>query len=193
RRIAESLGPAEKLLQLIINFPDHLWHNRPGVMRNGKWKAATRKEIQEHKTSGRVHGGEWRDAGPNSTAIEQVYGPLADIRQGSNPLAAICQANNDLAPRRASYVMKETDWRDMKVVCAAFMLVQSRAGEPITEEQNGKKVVLFQDDDYRAIGEAMVKLYQRGSNRMMNPKLIQRVGEVLNLPGVVTMNRTLNL
>ncbi len=183
RRIAESLGPAEKLVQLIINFPDHLWHNRPGVMRDGKWKAATRKEIQEHKTSSRVRGGEWRDAGPNSTAIEQVYGTLADI----------WQANNELAARLASYFMKETDWRDMKVVCAAFMLVQSRAGEPIMEEQNGQKVVLFHDDDYREIGEAMVKLYERGSNRMMNPKLIQRIGDVLSLPGVVTLNRVLGL
>ena len=43
-----------------------------------------------------------------------------------------------------------------------------------------------------SVGEAMIKLYERGSNRMMNPKLIQRVGEVLSLPGVVTMNRTLN-
>ena len=67
RRIAESLGPAEKLVQLMINFPDHLWHNRPGVMRNGKWKAATRKEIKEHKTSGRVRGGEWREPGANPT------------------------------------------------------------------------------------------------------------------------------
>ena len=182
RRIAESLGPAEKLVQLIINFPDHLWHNRPGVVRNGKWKAANRKEIEEHKKNGRVRNGEFRAPGPNPEAIEQVYGTMADI----------WQANNELAARLASYVMKETDWRDMKVVCAAFMLVQSRAGEPITEEQNGKKVVLFHDDDYRDIGEAMIKLYERGSNRMMNPKLIQRVGEVLSLPGVVTMNRTLN-
>src|SRR5215471_2591600 len=182
RRIAESLGPAEKLVQLIINFPDHLWHNRPGVVRDGKWKAATRKEIEEHKTSGRVRNGKFRPPGSNPEAIEQVYGTIADI----------WQANNELAARLASYIMKETDWRDMKVVCAAFMLVQSRAGEPITEEQNGKKVVLFHDDDYRDIGEAMIKLYERGSNRMMNPKLIQRVGEVLSLPGVVTMNRTLS-
>jgi hypothetical protein len=181
RRIAESLGPAEKLVQLIINFPDHLWHNRPGVMRNGKWKAATRKEIAEHKTTKRVRNGDFRPPGPNPEAIDQVYGTLADI----------WQANNELAARLASYIMKETDWRDMKVVCAAFMLVQSRAGEPITEEQNGKKVVLFHDDDYRDIGEAMIKLYERGSSRMMNPKLIQRVGEVLGMPGVVTMNRTL--
>jgi hypothetical protein len=182
RRIAESLGPAERLVQLIINFPDHLWHNRPGVVRNGKWKAATRKEIEEQKKNGRVANGEFHEAGPNVEAIEQVYGALADI----------WTANNELAARLASYVMKETDWRDMKVVCAAFMLVQSRAGEPIAEEQNGKRVVLFQDDDYREMGDAMIKLYERGSNRMMNPKLIQRVGEVLSLPGVVTMNRTLS-
>jgi hypothetical protein len=182
RRIAESLGPAEKLIQLIINFPDHLWHNRPGVVRDGKWKAATRKEIEEHTKNGRLRNGEFREPGPNPDAIEQVYGALADI----------WTANNELAARLASYVMKETDWRDMKVVCAAFMLVQSRAGEPVAEEQNGKKVVLFHDDDYRDIGEAMIKLYEKGSNRMMNPKLIQRVGEVLSLPGVVTMNRTLS-
>src|SRR5262245_45786827 len=181
RRIAESLGPAEKLVQLIINFPDHLWHNRPGVVRQGKWKAATRQEIAEQQKNGRLRNGDFRAAGPNIEAIEQVYGALADI----------WSAHNELAARLASYVMKETDWRDMKVVCAAFMLVQSRAGEPITEEQNGQRVVLFHDDDYRAIGEAMLKLYERGSNRMMNPKLLLRVGEVLNLPGVVTMNRTM--
>ena len=181
RAIAESLGPAEKLVQLIINSPDHLWHNRPGVVRDGKWKAATRKEIDEHMKDGRVRGGEFREPGPNPEAIEQVYRTLADI----------WQANNELGARLASYVMKETDWRDMKVVCAAFMLVQSRAGEPITEEEKGKKVVLFHDDDYREIGEAMIKLYERGSNRMMNPKLIQRIGQVLALPGVAATNRRL--
>src|SRR6185436_13291393 len=94
RRIAESLGPAEKLVQLIINFPDHLWHNRPGVIRNGKWKAATRKELEEQKSGGRVRGGTFQAAGLNSAAIEQVYGTLADI----------WQANNELAARLASYV-----------------------------------------------------------------------------------------
>src|SRR5688572_25234660 len=182
RAIAESLGPAERLVQLIINFPDHLWHNRPGVIRNGKWTAATRQEVQAYKANGRLANGEFRPAGPNPEAIEQVYGALADI----------WQANNELAARLASYIMKETDWRDMKVVCAAFMLVQSRAGAPITEEQNGRKVVLFHDDDYRDVGEAMIKLYERGSNRMMNPKLIDRINTVLSLPGVMTMNRAMS-
>src|SRR5437867_12631276 len=88
RRIAESLGPAEKLVQLIINFPDHLWHNRPGVVREGKWKAATRKEIEEHKKNGRVRNGEFREPGPSVDAIEQVYGALADIWTANNELAA---------------------------------------------------------------------------------------------------------
>jgi hypothetical protein len=178
RRIAEALGPAEKLVQLIVNFPDHLWHNRPGVVRNGKWKAATRQEIQEHQMSGCLGNGEFQPAGPNPKAIEQVYHTLAEI----------WEANNELAARLASYVMKETDWRDMKVVCAAFMLVQSRAGQPVTEQQNGRQAVLFHDDDYRAIGEAMIKLYERGSNRMLNPKLIQRIGEVLSLPAIAAIN-----
>src|SRR5688500_10048634 len=104
RAIAESLGPAERLVQLIINFPDHLWHNRPGVIRNGKWNAATRQEVQAFKANGRLASGEFRPAGPNPEAIEQVYGALADI----------WQANNELAARLASYIMKETDWRDMK-------------------------------------------------------------------------------
>ena len=82
---------------MITNFPDHLWHNRPGVVRNGKWKAATRKEVEEHKTSGRVRDGDFRAAGPNPEAIERVYGTLADI----------WQANNELAARLASYILKE--------------------------------------------------------------------------------------
>src|SRR6185436_15687342 len=107
---------------------------------------ATRKEIEEHTKNGRLRNGEFRAPGPNPEAIEKVYGALADI----------WSANNELAARLASYVMKETDWRDMKVVCAAFMLVQSRAGEPIVEEQGGKRVVLFNDDDYREVGDAMI-------------------------------------
>ena len=39
--MAEALGPAEKLVNLIINFPDHLWHNRPGVIRG--WGVTTRR------------------------------------------------------------------------------------------------------------------------------------------------------
>ena len=177
--LAESLGPAEKLVNLIINFPDHLWHNRPGVIRNGKWRAATRQEVQEHREHGRLRNGEFRPAGPNTEAIVRVYSTLAEI----------WQANNELAARLASYMMRETDWRDMKMICAAFMLVQSKAGEAVCDDDDG--TVLFHDDDYREIGEAMIKSYQRGSDRMMNPKIILRIRDVLSIPEVADLNRRL--
>ena len=181
--LAETLGPAEKLLDLIINFPDHLWHNRPGVVTGGKWKAATRAQVRDYAQNGRLANGagEYRQPGPNIEAIEKVYTALADI----------WNTNQELAARLASYVMRETDWRDMKVVCAAFMLVQDRCGAPVYDESDGHREVLFLDDDYREVGEAMVKFYQRSSNKMMNPKLIQRVGQVLALPGVIEINRLL--
>ena len=49
--------------------------------------------------------------------------------------------------------------------------------------------ILFLDDDFREVGEAMLKTYQRGSNRMMNPKLILRIRDVLSLPEVAQINR----
>lgn len=180
--MAEALGPAEKLVDLIINFPDHLWHNRPGVVRSGKWKAATRAEVQEYQAQGRVSsGGSFRAPGPNNEAIGRVYATFAEI----------WQANNELAARLASYIMRETDWRDMKTLCAAFMLVQNKSGEPIYDEVDGAREVLFLDDDYREVGEAMIKSYERGSNRMMNPKLILRIRDILSLPEVAEINRRL--
>jgi hypothetical protein len=182
RVLAESLGPAEKLVNLIINFPDHLWHNRPGVMRNGRWTAANRQQIQEHLEHGRLAaGGDFRPPGPNVEAIVRVYSTLTEI----------WQANNELAARLASYMMRETDWRDMKTICAAFMLVQTRAGEPVFDDGEGRREVLFHDDDYREVGEAMIKSYQRGSDRMMNPKLVLRIRDILKIPEVADINRRL--
>jgi len=185
RSIVEQLGPAEQLVNLIINFPDHLWHNRPGVIQNGKWRAAQRADIVAHRNGELANHLRFAPAGPNVDAIERAYRTLAEIYR----------ANEELAARLASYVMLETNWRDMKVVCAAFMLVQHRSGQPVVDEHGGPngqtREVLFHDDDYREIGEAMIKIYRRGSNRMMNPKLIRRVGQVLQLPAVAELNREL--
>ena len=32
-----QLGPAEKLLNLVLSGSAHLWHNRPGLSHNGVW------------------------------------------------------------------------------------------------------------------------------------------------------------
>ncbi|GEM_PF-5757916 len=44
-----QLGPAEKLLDLVLNSSAHLWHNRPGLDIGGKWTPA--------KNAKKVRGG----------------------------------------------------------------------------------------------------------------------------------------
>ena len=36
-----QLGPAERLLDVVLGSSAHLWHNRPGVDVGGAWGAAT--------------------------------------------------------------------------------------------------------------------------------------------------------
>ena len=76
-------------------------------------------------------------------------------------LLEIYQLNADLMAHFASYALTETDWRDLKVGCAALMLVQAHAGQPVREDDGS---VAFHDDDYRAIGEAMVLHYEKKSH-----------------------------
>ena len=92
--------------------------------------------------------------------------------------------DNEFAAKLASWSFPK-DHRDLKVVLAAFMLVQTRSGEPVMDD--GK--VAFHDDDYRAVGEAM--LLTRGSKTAFDEKLLLRVGDVLRLPGVAAINREL--
>jgi len=63
------------------------------------------------------------------------------------------------------------------------MLVQSRHGEPITED--GETIY---DDDYREVGEAMCLLW--GKHRV-DAKMLLRMGKVLELPEVAEINREL--
>jgi hypothetical protein len=86
----------------------------------------------------------------------------------------------------ASYALVETDWRDLKVACAALMLVQGRSGQPVHDDDGA---VAFRDDDFRAIGEAMLLHYAKKSTRMMTPKAVLRVAELLETPEIAAMNR----
>jgi hypothetical protein len=101
-------------------------------------------------------------------------------------LLEIHKLNADLMAHLASYALVETDWRDLKVACAALMLVQTRAGAPIHDDDGS---VAFYDDDYRRIGEAMVLWYQKKSPRMLTPKAVLRIAELLEVPEIAALNR----
>jgi len=164
---AEQRGAAERLLDLVLNSSAHLWHNRPGVNLGGQWQPA----IQRH----RGHGVPVRP-GLFVPAAVNLYSQLVEIYK----------LDAELGARFASYAATETDWRDLQVACAALMLVQPRSGAPVHDDDGS---VAFHDDDYRAVGEAMILRYERRSTRMMSPKAVLRVGQILGTPDIATINR----
>jgi len=168
-----QMGPAEKLLDLVLSSSAHLWHNRPGYDLNGAWYPQVR---------GRSGGAAQLPRGARACrpglfvpAATQLYARLLEIYA----------LNATLFAHFASYALTQTDWRDLKVACAAVMLVQQRSGQPV---KDGGEVA-FYDDDYRAIGEAMLLHYERKSTRMLTPKAVLRVAEMLETNEIAAMNK----
>jgi hypothetical protein len=166
-----QIGPAERLLDLVLNSSAHLWHNRPGFDVGGVWqppKNAKKKAVPRGAAPVRP--------GLFVPAAAALYGKLVDIYL----------LNADLMAHFASYALDHTEWRDLKVACAALMLVQRRSGQPVRDE-GGE--VAFYDDDLRAVGEAMVLRYERKSTRMLTPKALLRIAELLETPAIAELNR----
>ena len=166
---SEQRGAAERLLDTVLSSGAHLWHNRPGVAVNGVWQPATRA-LRQPRSDARVSPGLF------VPAAVQLYGQLL----------AIYRLDPDLMAHFASYALVATDWRDLKVASCGLMLVQRRAGEPVHDDDGS---VAFHDDDYRAIGEAMILHYQQGSKAMMTPKAVLRVAQLLEAPEIAALNR----
>ena len=163
-----QMGPAEKLLDVVLGGSAHLWHNRPGLDVRGTWQPA--------KGAKKSVGGKPVKPGLFVPAAVALYTKLLEIHK----------LNADLMAHLASYALVETDWRDLKVACAALMLVQARAGVPVHDDDGS---VAFYDDDYRRIGEAMLLWYQKKSARMLTPKAVLRVAELLETPEIAALNR----
>jgi hypothetical protein len=205
---AEKLGPAEKILQTLLNYTDHMVHNRPGMVTPDarqtigvRWVPVTHKDEAGEKVvyeltkvgkktnkvrkgtmradgkiedGGRIVG-EYRAPGLYPEVAAWMYRQVADV----------WKMDNEFAARWASYAFGQ-EHRDLKVVLAAFMLVQTRKGDPILD---GGKVV-FYDEDFRDIGEAMLLIHRR-DGKDLNPKLLLRVHDLLELPTVAAINREL--
>ncbi|MFT5685934.1 MAG: hypothetical protein ACI8RZ_006889, partial [Myxococcota bacterium] len=119
--------------------------------------------------------GEYRAPGLFPEVAAWLYGKAAEA----------WRMDNELAARWASWAFAQ-EHRDLKVVLTALMLVQNRCGDPVVEDGE----VLFSDDDFREVGEAMC-LRRRRDGRDLNPRLLLRVGDVLALPKIADINRRL--
>lgn len=209
RQRIEALGPAERIIQTLIQHADHMVHNRPGVLTpdaasvtGQRWTPVTHvvegertvvyalkkvgKKIERHSLGHMDGEGVVRDALEREVGRYLAPG-LVPATAGwlYGQIAAVWKMDNEFAARWASWAFAQ-DHRDLKVALAAFMLVQSRCGEAVRE--GGE--VLFHDDDYREMGEAMC-LLRRKDGKDLNPKLLLRVGEVLELAEVAAINREL--
>jgi len=166
-----QMGPAEKLLDLVLSSSAHLWHNRPGIDLDGKWHP--RRNLRNNRQLAR------------GTAVRPgLFVPAATTLYSK--LLEIYELNVDLMAHFASYALKETEWRDLKVATAALMLVQQRSGQPVHDDDGS---VAFYDDDYRRLGEAMLLFYEKKSAHMMAPKSVLRVAELLETPEIAELNR----
>lgn len=165
-----QMGPAERLLDLVLSSSAHLWHNRPGLSVKGVWSPAPSRSAPLLKGAVRVSPGLF------VPAAAALYSRLLEIYA----------LNPQLMAHFVSYALTETEWRDLKVACAALMLVQNKSGQPVKEDDG---TVAFLDDDFRAIGEAMLLHYQKKSTRMLTPKAVLRVAELLETPEIAALNR----
>ena len=163
----EQMGPAEKMLDLVLSASAHLWHNRPGVDVDGTWYPAKGRTARN---------GTPVKPGLHVPAAEELYARLLEIYE----------LNLDLVAHFASYALTQTDWRDLKVACAALMLVQPHSGQPVRDDDGE---IAFHDDDLRAIGESMVLYYERKSTKMLTPKAVLRIAQLLETPQIAELNR----
>jgi len=208
----EALGPAEKIVGALTQSTDHMVHNRTGVVVKDaaaaigvKWFPALWKDEDgvknvyqldrvgkrtQHRHIGKLNPtnqvkenrrliGEFRQPGLFPEVVTHLYKQVADV----------WELDNEFAAHWASWAFRR-EHRDLKVVLCAFMLVQNRMGEPVIEDGE----IAFRDDDFRDVGEAMCLIRNKNKKDKtdFNPKLLLRVGDVLNLPEIAEVNRKLN-
>ena len=89
--------------------------------------------------------------------------------------------------RFASYALTQTEWRDLKVACAALMLVQPHAGQPIKDD-DGERRVPRRRLPRRRRGDDRSST-RRSRTKMLTPKAVLRVAELLETPVIAELNR----
>jgi hypothetical protein len=179
----EALSPMERVIQTLINTKDHVFHGRPGVEIAGAWRPLNKKDKEEIEAYKKFALGEANVVPKGGKFLKSgIFIPAAVILY--QQLVDIWKADNELAARLASYALLETDHKDLKVMCAALMLVQNRAGQTIKDPEGN-----FNDEDFRDTGAAMLGYYEQGSKLMFNPKMILDVLSLLALPEINAINK----
>jgi hypothetical protein len=214
-----NLGPAERIIQTLINHKDHMVHNRPGIVVPDarfsigvRWDFATNKTENGEKVAYRItkegnksvntrvgviradgkiveNGqvvGEYRQPGMFPEVAAWMYRQIAEIWKLDNEFAAKWASYEYLSGQGLpAKQAKVGEHKDLKVALAAFLLCQSRKGDPVVDGGEVK----FHDEDYRDVGEAMILTY--GKENLFDAKMLLRVYELLTLKPIADINREL--
>lgn len=212
----ENLGPAERIIQTLLTYQDHLYHGRPGIVTAAptrtppvQWQPVTHKVEGAQKVVYRLDKIGKKTNRTRLGVITEAAGSVHLIRADAGPNHPIVGEYRDagLFPEVVAWVYRQVvevykldnefaakwasyafgqEHRDLKAVLCAFMLVQGRKGDPIVD--GGK--VAFHDDDFRDVGEAMI-LLSRKDRRHLDAKQLLRIYEILTLPEIAQINREL--
>lgn len=204
----ETLGPAETIIQSLLAYSDHIYHGRPGVVVTDarsttgvRWDPVTHKEGEDgiktvlrltrngkktvRTAIGTMNGDGRVKNGAVDVGLYRKSGLFPEVALWFyKQVAEVWQLDNEFAARWGSFAFRQ-EHRDLKVMLAAFLLVQSRKGDPVMD--GGERI--FDDEDYRSVGEAMMLLKEKGND--LNPKLLLRIYDVLNLPEIAKINHEL--
>lgn len=203
----ERLGPAERIIQTILAYSDHVYHGRPGIVVPSNvnvgvtWSPVTHKvedgvkvvykldkvgkktvktrlgtlESFQRVMNGDVVVGHYRPAGLFPEVATWFYRQIAEV----------WKLDNEFAAHWASFAYNQ-EHKDLKAVLAAFLMCQSRKGDPVKEND----AIVFHDSDFRDVGEAML-LTERDDKKHLDAKYLLRIHRILNLPGIAAINREL--
>src|SRR5271157_5689321 len=180
----ENLGPAERIINTVLAYSDHMVHNRPGMVAPDatsvtgvkwtytKWQIENGVKVAYRQDKGPVKRKKGKmvpstnpvrigTVNADSVIMSDAGARLGVYRSAGiftevavwiyRQIAAVYALDHEFAAKWASYAYMQ-EHQDLKVALAAFMLVQSRKGDPVMGE-NGKEE--FRDLDFRDVGEAM--------------------------------------
>ena len=164
-RRLETLGPADRIIQTLIQYTDHAVHNRPGIISKDartnigmRWDPAIIKQendstyvyrcvnkkeekIGKLQENGKIISNgkeyEYRQSGIFPEVVSYLYEQISEI----------WKLDNEFLARWASWLFENDTNKDLKMIVAAFLLVQSHSGVPIKDGND----LLF-DEDFSEVG-----------------------------------------
>lgn len=219
----ENLGPAERIIQTVLAYSDHVVHNRPGlVVADTSSVTGVRWFYTKWKLEDGIKVAYRQDKGTKRAKSGKTINTTSPVRIGTidssnnvvnntgvrvggfrdpgifpevavwlyKQIAEVYKLDNEFAARWASYAFMQ-DHEDLKVIFAAFLLVQSRKGDPVIGSEGKEE---FRDLDFRDVGEAMLLQNvknTKGKDVNLSAKQLLRVRDILALPEIAELNRKL--